>query len=117
MKRGNFWMKARITLPVCQMLPASGSLKSDPFSELAVKEQMVNPCHPVNQDSARAHRYKLPRLLKDPKGSLISVLFICKDPNQGQSVSLSHFMAVMIVVLSPACLSLSPVSEAYWQSL
>ena len=99
------------------MLPASGSLKSDPFSELAVKEQMINSRHPVNQDSARAHRYKLPRLLKDPTGSLISVLPICKDPNQGQSVSLSHFMVVMIVVLSPACLGLSPVSEAYWQSL
>lgn len=121
MKRGNFWMKARKALPVCQMLPTSGYPKSDPFGGLVVKEQMVNPRHPVNQDADRAHMYKLPRLLKDPKGRLTSIILICKDPNQvdikatkhePQSSHGGHDRA-----LRPACLGLGPVSVAYWQAV
>lgn len=66
----------------CQMLPTSGYPKSDLFGGLVVKEPMVNPRHPVNQDADRAHMYKLLRLLKDPKGRLTSIILICKDPNQ-----------------------------------
>lgn len=81
-ERGNIWMTARKVLPVCQMLPTSGHLKRDLPGCSAVKRQTVNPRHPVNREVAQILMYKLPRLLKDPKGIWVSITLIFKDPNQ-----------------------------------
>lgn len=79
MKRGNIWKKGRQVPPVCQMWHAYGHLKHGPLGCLAVKKQVVNPCHPVNRDTALVHTYKLLRLLKDPK-SILATIF--RDPHQ-----------------------------------
>lgn len=75
-------MTARKVLPVCQMWPTSGHLRRDLLGCLVVKRQMVNSHHPANWDAAQVPGYTLPRLLKEPKGILVSVTLIFKDPNQ-----------------------------------